>query len=133
MSTTVTTTMTTTMRMSVAHFVPARSFQQTYVECAAALASSCCPLKKRRGSEQFTRSPMANADPLGLASDPSNVTLGEVDLDEMLNLRKQFPADELQKDGFTTYGEVHNLLHDNPMFTDPSMIELMNKVEQGMS
>ena len=56
---------------------------------------------------------MAGADPLDLASDPSNATLGGVDLDEVLNLMKSFPAEELTNSGFTTYGEVHNLFNND--------------------
>ena len=73
---------------------------------------------------------MTRADHIGLGSDPRNLTLA-VDLDEMLSLRKSFPADELHSHGFKTYEEVHKLLFDNPMFTDQNMLNLMNKVEQG--
>ena len=48
MSTTITKTMTTTMRMSVAHAVPARSFCQTYYESAPATAPT------RRAAATFT-------------------------------------------------------------------------------
>ena len=59
------------------------------------------------------------------------MTLGEVDLDEMLAIRKPFPEDELRSHDFATYDEVHKLLIENPMFTDQNMLDLMNKVDQG--
>ena len=68
---------------------------------------------------------MAEADPLGICSDPKNVSL-DVGIDEMLSIRKPFPKDELHNHDFKTYDEVHKLLIDNPQFTDQNMLELNN-------
>ena len=73
---------------------------------------------------------MTSEDPLGLGSDPKNVSLN-VDIDEMLSIRKPFPTDELHSYDFTTYDDVHKLLIDNPQFTDQNMLDLIDKVDQG--